>query len=253
MDWLIVIGIQLLFFGVVLTVSGLAVLFALLRGAKPNGAVLAGALACGLLMVPLVLSQFNGKNPSWTDMQATMEKNFPSLMSALKNPGGPDDKADPSQAWVEKFYIQTTPASVAVACVCFSFLSYYVVSAFFRRLSPRIPKPILFSQWVIPEPLVFGFITGALLKIAAKFLSLPEDNWEDILGSNLLVFFGSLYIMGGFSIIAYYLQKWNVPSAFRFVFYVILFILCGPLFCLGLLDVWMDFRKIKSPTLEKTA
>ena len=80
--------------------------------------------------------------------------------------------------------------------------------------APASPSPCLFRQWVIPEPLVFGFIAGALLKISVKFLSLPEDNWVDILGSNLLVFFGSLYIMGGFSIIAYYLQKWKVSFGF---------------------------------------
>jgi uncharacterized protein YybS (DUF2232 family) len=256
LDLLVIIFLQLLFFGIILTISGLANLFAILRGAKPNGAILAGALVCGLIMFPLVFSQIagiDGKKSGGIYMQATMEKSLSSLMSALKSQEGADDKLDSNQAGFLKFYIQVTPAYLAVFCVSLSFLSYFMVSVVFHRLSPRIPKPLPFSQWVVPEPFVFGFIAGALLMIAAKFLALPDGNWEDLLGSNLLVFFGGLYMIEGFSIIVYYMQKWNVPPFLRFGLYVLMFILFGPPFCLGLLDVWMDFRKIKSPTLEKIA
>jgi hypothetical protein len=86
-----------------------------------------------------------------------------------------------------------------------------------------------------------------------KYISGPNSGWIEILADNLLVLFGCLYIMGGFSIISYYLQKWNIPLVFRFPLYLILIFLFEPLFCLGLMDVWMDVRKIKFPPLEKTA
>lgn len=253
MDWVLVIGLWILLIGAILTVSGLAVLFSLLRGAGPNGAVLAGSLACGLFFLAFFgLAQSEGKGAGLKEMQGYLEQNLQTQMAALKAQGIPQDKIDENMDWAEKYGVQAYPAWVALTCFWFGFLSYYMVPLFFRRFSSRIPGPLPFRQWVIPEPLIFGLIAGALLKVSVKYLGV-QYGWVDILANNILVFFGALYITGGFSIISYYMQKWKIPMAFRFPLYVILTFLFEPLFCLGLLDVWMDLRKIKTPALEKTA
>jgi uncharacterized protein YybS (DUF2232 family) len=254
LDWVLAIGLWTLLFGAILTISGLAILFALLRGARPNASILAGSFACGLFFLALFgLSRIDGKGPNFKEMQGYLEENLQAQMAALKSQGMTQDNIDENMEWAEKYGVQAYPAWLSITCVWFGFISYYMVPILFRRFSPRIPRPMPFRQWIIPEPLIFGPIVGALFKISLKYFNLPDDGWEDVLGSNLLIFFGCLYILGGFSIIAYYLQKYNVPMVFRFPFYVIMTILYWPLLILGILDVWMDWRKIKTPPLEKTA
>jgi len=252
LDWVLAIGLWILLFGTILTICGLAILFALLRGARPNGAILAGSLACSLFFLSFYgLSMLDGKGTGVKEMQGYLEQNIKDQMSSLKSQGVPQDKIDENMDWAEKFGVQAYPAWVALTCVWFAFLAYYMLPILYRRFASRVPPPLPFRQWIIPEPLVFGFIVGGLLKISVKYLSGPNVGWVEILADNLLVFFGCLYILGGFSVISYYLQKLNIPVVFRFPLYVILTFLFEPLFCLGLLDVWMDVRKIKLPTLEK--
>lgn len=254
MDWVFAIGLWFLFFGAILIISGLAILFALLRGARPNGAILAGSLAGGLFFTVFFgLSLMDGKGTGLKEMQGYLDQNLRDQMTALKSEGVPQDKIDENLDWAEKFGVQAYPAWVALTAIWFSFMAYYTLPILFRRFNSRVPAPLPFRYWIIPEPLVFGFIAGALLKISVKYISGPNSGWIEILADNLLVLFGCLYIMGGFSIISYYLQKWNIPLVFRFPLYLILIFLFEPLFCLGLMDVWMDVRKIKFPPLEKTA
>ncbi len=254
MDWLLALGLWVLLFGAILVVSGMAILLALLKGARPNGAVLAGTLACGFFFMALFgLAQLDSKSPNWKEMQAYLQQNLQSQVTALKAQGIPQDKIDENMDWAQKFGVEAYPAWVVLTCLWFSFLAYYTVPILFRKYISRIPRPMPFRQWVIPEPFIFGFLIGAMMKIGVKYLDAAQYGWMEILANNLLVFFGCIYIMGGFSIISYYLQKWNIPLIFRFPLYVLLTFLFEPLFCLGILDVWMDLRKIKTPTLEKTA
>jgi uncharacterized protein YybS (DUF2232 family) len=254
LDLLLVLGLWVLLFGAILAVSGMAILFALLRGALPNVAVLAGSLACAFFFLVLFgLAQLDSKGPNWKDMQTYLQQNLQAQMSTLKSQGIPQDKIDENMDLAQKYGVEAYPAWVVLTCLWFSFLAYYMVPVFFRRYISRIPRPLPFRQWIIPEPFIFGFLIGALLKVGVKYLDPVQYGWMEIVANNLLVFFGSVYIMGGFSIISYYLQKLNIPMIFRFPLYVFLTFLFEPLFCLGVLDVWMDLRKIKTPPLEKTA
>jgi hypothetical protein len=105
---------------------------------------------------------------------------------------------------------------------------------------------LAFREWVIPEPLVFGVIAAGLLKLIAE-----ENTWKETVGNNLAVFFGGLYILGGLSIVSFFLNKWRVPAVLRFISYAVLLPIVWESFCaIGVLDVWLDFRKIKKTAVE---
>ncbi len=115
------------------------------------------------------------------------------------------------------------------------------------ELTTRVPKAMAFQEWVIPEPLVFGLIVAGILKIVAG-----EKIWLDILGSNLLVFFSVVYVLGGFSIVSFFLHKWRLPATVRVLSYLILVQLPLDTVCaLGVLDIWFDFRKLKTRQPER--
>ncbi len=249
----------MLLFGAMTTLSGLAILFALLRGARPNTAVLAGSLACALFFLSLFAVLLNGKM-GWKDIQTTLrtssEQSVQAQIAAWKAQGVSQDKLDEFKDEADRYLpsvLRVYPSLFALASAWLGLFSYYLIPFFFRRFITRVPRPMPFRQWIIPEPLIFCFIAGALLNVGSKWVEMPGFEWLGILGNNLIVFFGGVYIMGGFSIISYYLQKWNVPIPFRFPIYIFLAVyFFVPLFCLGLLDVWMDLRKIKTPPLERT-
>lgn len=96
-----------------------------------------------------------------------------------------------------------------------------------------------FSQWRLPEYLVWGVIASGL------FLFLP-DNPLSALGLNTLLVLGLVYFFQGLSIMTFLLKKWAVPAPLKVFLYALLvvqaygmIILAG----LGLADVWLDFRK----------
>lgn len=125
------------------------------------------------------------------------------------------------------------------------------------RVTPKIPRPMRFRDWVLPEPLVFGLVVGGLLKVAQGMLQLTPDQSTvvEVIANNLLVLFVGIYAMAGLCIISFFLHKWRLPSIVRFLGYFLLLLSAGfQIPCaLGVLDVWFDFRKLKSPPLEQTS
>jgi uncharacterized protein YybS (DUF2232 family) len=76
------------------------------------------------------------------------------------------------------------------------------------------------------------------------------------LGDNLLVFFVGFYTLGGLSIVSFYFHKWGLSIFWRAVIYFLMVQFCLQVIVVlasfGIMDVWMDLRKLKTiPTGEK--
>lgn len=69
---------------------------------------------------------------------------------------------------------------------------------------------------------------------------------------NGLILIGALYLIQGLTIVAFLFQKWNVPTWLRIILFILIALqqlILGIIAALGLLDVWLDIRKIrKQPT-----
>jgi uncharacterized protein YybS (DUF2232 family) len=234
--------------------AGLAAAWALLRGWKPRWVVLMGAFTMGLFVMCLfLLDQAGQKQDVLSSIrqyfdQKNFEENWKLYSEMMMKLGiFSNEKLDLFKDSYQKYFYWSVPAWLAVRCLIGGLVAYYLVSFVLSRITTRVPRPISFKEWVVPEPLIFGLIAAVALKLLAK-----DNIWVEILGDNLLFFFIGLYILGGFSIVSFFLNKWRFPRVLRYFSYFGLFFLVSESICaLGVLDVWLDFRKIKTPPTEE--
>jgi uncharacterized protein YybS (DUF2232 family) len=103
------------------------------------------------------------------------------------------------------------------------------------------PAPPL-SCWSTPEWLIFAVLgTG--------FLLLPPVSWLRTVCLNLLLVLALLYFCQGVAVISAWFHRFQLPRLLRVVGYPLLFL--NPLFVLiitlGLMDLWLDFRRLHQP------
>jgi uncharacterized protein YybS (DUF2232 family) len=113
-----------------------------------------------------------------------------------------------------------------------------------NRLIPRLtgyrPWPD-HQTWRLPDKLIWLLIGGAMITI------IPAAPLR-IVGGNLLICVGMIYIVQGFAVMSFFLHKWNVPQVVRFLLYaMMLFQSFGTvlLLILGIGEVWFDLRGLK--------
>lgn len=97
------------------------------------------------------------------------------------------------------------------------------------------------QRWVLPDRLIWLFIGAALITL------LPVEPIR-VVGSNLLICLGLIYLFQGFSVLSFFLHKWQVPKFLRYVIYaMMLFQSFGTLLLLiaGISEVWFDLRRLR--------
>jgi uncharacterized protein YybS (DUF2232 family) len=103
------------------------------------------------------------------------------------------------------------------------------------------PDPPLY-HWTAPEWLVFALV-------AAGFLLLVPVTVLRFFGLNLLLVVGLLYFGQGMAVVSTWFHRLGLPRPLRVVGYPLLFL--NPFFfviiTLGLLDLWLDFRRLHQP------
>lgn len=235
--------------------AGVSTAWALLRQIKPRQVVLTGALTMVLLSTALfILGRSDSKESPWVSFRQYFQSQHfedewkADSQTAVKM-GIPPEKLTAFKDDYKKYFYDLLPGWIASVSLVFGLLNYYLLSFVLSRITPRVPKAMLFREWMIPEPMVFGLIIGGALKVVPY-----HQEGLDIAGSNLLLVFAMIYVLGGFSIVSFFLHKWRLPATLRVLSYLILVQLPLDTVCaLAVLDIWFDFRKIKNPKPEPTA
>jgi hypothetical protein len=244
--FIVQLGVTLFFLGL----ASLTAAWALLRHMSPRSATLLSALTAFLLTLLLFLvGSLDRPEGFWALLQAHFsgkgfEEHWKESIERLSGSGlFSADKLEPFKEDYRKYYYLGLPAWILLRNLVEGILAYFIASLVLSRITPKVEKPLPFRSWLLPEPLVFGLIGAAFLKIWA-----PAGAWTDILGTNLLVLFLGLYILAGLSIVAFFFHKWNVRVLGRVMGYLLIAVFgANAVLCLGVLDVWFDFRKIKKP------
>lgn len=244
--------LDLMAYALMIGMASLTSTWALLKGLKPRTVVAASSATIALAIVAfLAVTEFSRPQDLFLTFQKMFDDYWKVELQKMVEAKMTQDEIGLAQMVYEKYIFQAFPAWLAVNCLLTGLLAYYLSSSVLSRITPRVPRSLAFRDWVIPEPLIFGPILGALLKIASK-----EGSWIDITGNNLLVFFAILYGLGGISIILFLLSRLRLSYFMRFALLlfvlisIVVFKLVLPVCLLGILDVWFDFRKIKSPPPE---
>ena len=97
-------------------------------------------------------------------------------------------------------------------------------------------------HWVAPEWLIFPLL-------GAGFLLLVPVSGARFVGLNLLLVLAVLYFAQGLAVVATWFQRLGLPRVLRMIGYPLMFL--NPVFfviiTLGLMDLWLDFRRLHRP------
>lgn len=99
-----------------------------------------------------------------------------------------------------------------------------------------------YSMWQLPEKLIWLAIFMGLLVL------LPISGLR-VTALNALILLSVVYCFQGLAVAVFFMNKWNVPLLIRSFFYVMMVVQTfGTIILLivGIADVWLDLRKIKS-------
>lgn len=97
------------------------------------------------------------------------------------------------------------------------------------------------QSWKLPDKLIWALIAAALITL------IPVAPLR-ITGINVLICLSLIYLFQGFSVLSFFMHRWNVPQVLRFFLYaMMLFQSFGTalLIIIGIGDVWLDLRRLK--------
>jgi len=145
---------------------------------------------------------------------------------------------------IREFLPKVLPGLLATSVIIMVWLNMVISNNLLYRLKPEKAAWPRFSQWQLPEKLVW------LVIVAAMLLLLGNRAVEDA-GYSLVILSVVLYSLQGIAVFIHFLERWKVPGYLRVILYVILAVQSYGLLLLALLgvaDIWIDFRKLAVPT-----
>ena len=128
-----------------------------------------------------------------------------------------------------------------------SLINYYWCVSIFKKRGLVLKSMPLFKAWDAPWYLVSGLIIGLVFVVVPHFNQVYDFAF-DAAGINLLIVFGLLYTVLGFSVLWSMFDKlhtsalWRVLIILMLGFFLILIIVIP---IMGIIDVWANFRKLE--------
>ncbi len=150
---------------------------------------------------------------------------------------------------ISRFFTNIFPALILVSVSFIVWINTLAAREIFRKNSLSYPDFGDLSRWKAPERLIWLLIAGG------GILLIPSEGAE-FFGLNLLIVCLFVYLLQGLSIISCLFKTKNVHRIFRFACYFIIFsqqYLIVLITAVGIIDLWVDFRKFIKPVTDATA
>ena len=224
------------------------VLGELIRFQLPGDRCIAiSALASGFVSMVLLVALFGDQDVSVKEFFAKqVRSHFSQSMEAFESMGENKAEVEEMRVFAEKAaegFAASYPAFLLIGSLIGAAANYALIRIVWMRLyGPGLFSGRVFSEWICPENLVWGFILSG----AALFLG--QGMVADA-GLNVFLVMLCIYFAQGLSIIVYFLKVRKVPTFFWFVLFILIFVqplLIGLVAGLGVFDIWADFRKLRT-------
>ena len=149
---------------------------------------------------------------------------------------------------VMRFFPYIIPGILISLFVAVSVINYIASSKMLKRYDIKIEPFLSFKKWDLPWYFCWGAIIGLILVIIPS-IGNNFDKIIDIAGFNLLAVFGMLYLILGISVLWGIFERFRIIIVLRIIIIVILGLFSGfsifALPFLGLIDIWVNFRRLK--------
>ncbi|HEY8531944.1 MAG TPA: DUF2232 domain-containing protein [Limnochorda sp.] len=176
-----------------------------------------------------------------------------SLRRAAEATGGP---MPPLEAWeaalqgVAEGMRMLFPAGLVVTAALWSVGVQWLAGRWLVSLGRPLRPGKPFIRWRFSWFLAWGYIIGQLLVMGVRSGRLADPGGRlAAVGLNLVLIFTYLFLVEGLAVIWFYLDKWGVGKGVRLLLTVLLITpflpLMEPVAWLGMLDAWLDFRKLQ--------
>jgi uncharacterized protein YybS (DUF2232 family) len=215
--------------------------------------IMFSTLASAVLSVILLLFLFNDREATFTEFfQKQIEGHFTQSIEALKKMGDKPKELKAMQSFSDKAsgsLAQCYPSFIVIGSFITALINYYATRFLWGRIhSYDLFHQARFSSWFVSDQVVW-------ILIGSSAIFLLNDNILGAVGINLLLLTLVVYFFQGLSLIIYFLESRKVPVFFWvLIFIVIVFqpLLIGASIGLGIFDIWMDMRKVRSKTVGVT-
>ena len=156
-----------------------------------------------------------------------------------------------TQATAIDIFIRLSPALAAISAAAAVMLN---LGIFWRWAGKKRLSYDLFGElqkWTAPEWLVWVLLAAGFAFQGFKYL-IPIKPIETI-ALDAFICVGMVYFCQGIAIMAFYFRMLGMPAVARVAIYLITCVqpVLAVLVCLaGVLDMWVDFRRLKPPSQE---
>ncbi len=127
-----------------------------------------------------------------------------------------------------------------------SLINYTASTSILRKYDIKLDVLPKFKEWDISWYWCWGIIVGIILIIIPKINS-RYDVLIDVTGYNLIIIFGSLYLILGASILWGIFERFKLTAFWRYFILIIIILIPGFILFLpliGLVDIWANLRKL---------
>jgi len=131
--------------------------------------------------------------------------------------------------------------SITQAACCYGIARAVIT----RRPGALMPMQVPFALWHAPDIWIWGLI------VALALIIIPQET-SRLIGWNLAIIFGTVYLAQGTAIADFYLKKIRLRTYVRGAMLGLILAMPSIVFiiAMGIVDVWADVRKVRGPVMK---
>jgi uncharacterized protein YybS (DUF2232 family) len=194
--------------------------------------------------VNLLLGGF-GINEIWDMMQQSMD----SAIEFYRRMGIAEAEISRMEAYLSQITEAAKivlPASLFMVVVTVAGFNYLVARLILSRLGYKMVELKPFSKWRLSWHYGWGYVAGLIL---ASIGQVAAVTLVSNIGTNVMSVFGMVFLVQGAAVAWYFFDKYKLLPVAKWL--IMIFIVLNPtllqiLSWAGVLDAWLDFRKLSS-------
>lgn len=136
------------------------------------------------------------------------------------------------------------PAMLILASIFDVFINYGVARLVLKRFGYTLIGFTSFSKWRASKSFFWSYFLGVISIFLGVKYNIPLLNK---IGINIQIFFSVIFLVCGLSLVSFILERFRVKGFLKWVVYI--FVCMQPILSqiatwAGMLDIWVDFRKL---------